>query len=94
MSKASSFHSVEIFADGSVSVRLDKKIVDNGETIHTARHFHGIPANETMPAGLTRLAAFLDLNGYPDISAQDRAKILSITNAASGASAESALGEA
>lgn len=87
---------VEIsFPAPRVVIKLDKRVVVGGSIIlFQELHYHEVPADQSMPDGLDNLSAYLDTNGWPDISVQDRAMLLNITNAARGADDQSAEGEA
>lgn len=74
------------FPSPRVVIRLDKRVVMGGIILTSEPHLHEVPADESMSDGLDRLSAYLTLNGWPNISAEDRALLLNVTNAARGVS--------
>ncbi len=70
--------------DTSVMLKLDKQIWIGSMMIWNEAHYHNVNATESMVDGLDNLEAYLTLNNWPNISTDDRALILNITNAARG----------
>jgi len=79
------------FPSTRVVIRLDKRVVMGSVILTSEPHLHEVPADELMSDGLARLTSYLALNGWPDISAEDRATLLNVTNAARGANEQAPL---
>lgn len=74
------------FPDPRVMIRLDKRVMMGNVVIFSEPHLHEVPSNQSMVDGLDSLADYLALNSLPNISTDDRALLLNVTNAARGVS--------
>lgn len=81
------------FLSLEVMLRLDKRVVFNGIPVMSEPHLHVVTPETSMVDGLADLEAYLTLNGWPNISSDDRALILNITNAARGVAEQRAPAE-
>lgn len=70
----------------AVMIKLDKQIWIGTMLLWNEPHYHSVPVHESMVDGLDNLESYLTLNGWPNITPEDRATLLNVTNAARGVS--------